>query len=325
MVNIHQPRFDDESARYGFRYRRARLGYQAGCERLGVSLWELPPGQEGIYHYHLGNEELLWALSGGGQLRTPAGWRELEEGELVAFPRGPRGAHAVANRGQASLRFVFFSEMRGPEVVIYPDEETVGALEAMSSPERGGFAAWLKLDTAFERHDGDAPEDAESPPAAAPRVNVLAPRFEAERDRPGFRFRRARVGQDAGGGRLGASLYELFSGQAAWPYHRHLANEELMVVLAGEPSLRTPSGWRGLAEGEVTSFRVGEEGAHQVRNDSRSPVRILVVSEMRAPDVVVHLDSGKVGVREQAPGAVEGGGLQAWFPLGDNIDFWHGE
>jgi hypothetical protein len=46
MANIHEPHFEIEGDQPGFHYRRAWLGYQAGCERLGVSLWDLSPGLE---------------------------------------------------------------------------------------------------------------------------------------------------------------------------------------------------------------------------------------------------------------------------------------
>jgi uncharacterized cupin superfamily protein len=72
----------------GFNCLRARLSRQAGSERLGLSLWELPPGQAAYpYHYHLAEEELVVVLDGAPSLRTPDGWRELEEGEVVPFLR----------------------------------------------------------------------------------------------------------------------------------------------------------------------------------------------------------------------------------------------
>ena len=77
-------------------------------------------------------------------------------------------------------------------------------------------------------------------------------------------------------------------------YHYHYASEELLVVLDGEPELRDPDGWRRLSAGEVVSFPAGEEGGHQIANRSDSTVRIMLVSEMNFPDVVVLPDSGKV-------------------------------
>lgn len=45
MPNINEPEFDEPREQPGFRCRRARLSRQAGSERLGLSLWELPPGE----------------------------------------------------------------------------------------------------------------------------------------------------------------------------------------------------------------------------------------------------------------------------------------
>src|ERR1700727_6342 len=96
--------------------------------------------------------------------------------------------------------------------------------------------------------------------------NVFDPLFDERRGHPareGFEARRAFVVRAAGSQRLGASVWELEPGQAAYPYHAHLGEEELIVVLAGRPSLRTPDGWRELEPGEAVAFPRGEEGAHQ--------------------------------------------------------------
>ena len=41
----------------------------------------------------------------------------------------------------------------------------------------------------------------------------------------------------AGGVHLGASLYELPPGAAAWPLHYHLANEEALWIIKGQATL----------------------------------------------------------------------------------------
>ena len=47
-------------------------------------------------------------------------------------------------------------------------------------------------------------------------------------------------------------------------------------------------------------FPRGKEGAHQVSNRTDSPIRVLMLSTLLAPDVVEYLDSGKVGARSVA-------------------------
>jgi uncharacterized cupin superfamily protein len=156
-------------------------------------------------------------------------------------------------------------------------------------------------------------------------ANVFEPEFE-EHARPGFNYRRARVGRDSGAERLGASLYEIPPGQATFPYHWHSANEEMLIVLAGRPSLRTPAGWRQLEPGEAVSFHVGLEGAHQIQNRGEEDARVLLISEMIAPEVSVYPDSGKIAAATRPPGSpASPDEIFASFPLDAEVDYWQGE
>ena len=155
-------------------------------------------------------------------------------------------------------------------------------------------------------------------------ANVFEPDFDAAQDRPGFSWRRARLGRQAGAERLGASVFELPPGEASFPLHYHYANEEMLVVLRGRPTLRTTGGERELSEGEVVAFVVGERGAHQLINRTEDPVRLLLVSEMVGPEVIVYPDSGKTGAREQPPGGAQDG-LYRVFRDADAVDYFEGE
>jgi hypothetical protein len=132
--------------------------------------------------------------------------------------------------------------------------------------------------------------------------NINDPEFDEPRETDGFLALRARLGRQAGAERLGLSMWKLEPGQAAYPYHYHHTEEELVLVLTGTPSLRTPTGWRELDEGET--------------------VRFLAFSSSGEPDVVVYPDSDKLGVYERLP---DGGGLRAMFRVGDAVDYYEGE
>ena len=155
-------------------------------------------------------------------------------------------------------------------------------------------------------------------------ANIFEPEFDAEQDRPGFAWRRARIGRQAGAEHLGASVFELPPGQASFPFHYHRANEELLIVLAGRPTLRTSSGERELEPGEVVAFPVGEQGAHQLLNRGAEPVRFLIVSEMNAPEIVVYPDSGKIFARDTPPGGEPVGDGGSFFSS-DAVDYFEGE
>lgn len=154
--NVNQPDFDEPREMEGFRARRARVGRQAGSEKLGASIWELPPGQAAYpYHWHLTEEELLVVLQGTPHLRTPEGWRELAEGEVVAFLRGEEGGHQVMNRTDDTVRFLAFSTQPGPDIVMYPDSGKVGAFERR--PDGGGFHELFRVEDAVDYYDGETP------------------------------------------------------------------------------------------------------------------------------------------------------------------------
>ena len=145
-------------------------------------------------------------------------------------------------------------------------------------------------------------------------MNVYGDAWEGGSDRPGYTWKRMRTAGEL----LAASVYELPPGEKTFPYHAHHANEELLVVLAGEPTLRDPEGERRLAEGDAVVFRRGLEGAHQLRNDGERPARVLMASTLVVPEVVDYLDSGKAGV---AGGTAERG----MFRRADAVDYWEGE
>jgi uncharacterized cupin superfamily protein len=88
---------------------------------------------------------------------------------------------------------------------------------------------------------------------------------------------------------LGATVYQLEPGDFV-VYHFHHASEELLIVLRGRPTLRTPDGERELAEGAVVHFPVGPDGAHGLRNETDEPVRYVMVSTLRSPEVAEYPD-----------------------------------
>ena len=92
---------------------------------------------------------------------------------------------------------------------------------------------------------------------------------------------------------LGASLYELGPGNFV-PYHAHHGSEELLIVLRGHVTLKTPAGEHVLDEGEVVHFTTGLKGAHGLRNDTDQPVRYVMAGTRVTPEVVEYPDLKQV-------------------------------
>ncbi len=125
-----------------------------------------------------------------------------------------------------------------------------------------------------------------------PGPNLNSPDWDVELPDAPFGGRVMVLGHRCGAAELGASLFELDPGGAATPYHMHLGNEEMLIVLSGQPELRTPEGSRRLSAGEIVAFPRGAQGAHRVTNPGDEPARFLMVSTTNLPDVAEHLDTG---------------------------------
>ena len=98
-------------------------------EKIGATLYEVDPGRtSGLYHFHHGAEELLVVLRGRPTLRERAGERELAEGDVVHFVRGPEGAHQLINRTDEPVRYLVAANRPSPEAVEYPDSRQVSVM-----------------------------------------------------------------------------------------------------------------------------------------------------------------------------------------------------
>ena len=157
--DLEFPETDPESYRTG----GAQVAREAGAERLGATVYELPPGQSICpYHWHTANEELLIVLRGRPALRTPDGERETDEGEVVAFPVGERGAHKITNRTDEPVRVLIVSEMNSPEVGVYPDSGKVMAREQAPGTPATGIRAIFRQADGVDYWEGElGSEDAE--------------------------------------------------------------------------------------------------------------------------------------------------------------------
>ena len=128
-------------------------------------------------------------------------------------------------------------------------------------------------------------------------VNVSSVEFEYDADDPeGFRSGMARVGPGLGAKATGSTVYEIPPGEALCPYHYEYAEEEWLLVLEGNPTVRDPEGEHRLAPMDLAFFQTGPAGAHRVQNDTEEPVRVLMYSDLRHPAATVYPDSDKIGI-----------------------------
>ena len=131
VFNLNGDEWDRTEDRPGWRSKDAWVGAHLDGELIGASMYELEPGSRlWPYHTHHANEEWAIVLRGRPTLRTPDGEQGLSEGDVVAFPRGERGAHQISNATEAPIRVLMLSTLLSPDVVEYLDSGKIAALDA---------------------------------------------------------------------------------------------------------------------------------------------------------------------------------------------------
>jgi uncharacterized cupin superfamily protein len=148
-------------------------------------------------------------------------------------------------------------------------------------------------------------------------VNLYGDDWDRRRDRPGWQWNHRSVSEPAGAELFGAGVYEIEPGQKTFPYHWQYVEEEMLIVLDGEPTLRTPEGERRLTKGDLVVFRRGPEGAHQVRNETDAAVRILMLSTPSQIEIAEYPDSEKLGLFAE--------GLRLFVRRESGVDYFDGE
>jgi uncharacterized cupin superfamily protein len=118
---------------------------------------------------------------------------------------------------------------------------------------------------------------------------------------------------------LGAALWELDPGANSGPYHFHHGTLELLIVLRGRATLRTPQGERELDEGAVVPFARGAAGAHQVLNRSDGVVRYLMIGSHASPEIIEYVDSERIAAMAKTE-SISGTELLEFFRHEDAVE-----
>jgi uncharacterized cupin superfamily protein len=149
-MNVYEDAFDVERERNGAAERLRNLGHSLETDLIGATVFEVDPGFAGPYHLHHGNEELLLVIDGTPTVRGPSGEREVRRGDIVFFPRGPEGLHAIENRSTERARFVLFSSKLHPDVTERPEEGLVGVFagDVPTAGRDAPFEAFFPRDAA---------------------------------------------------------------------------------------------------------------------------------------------------------------------------------
>lgn len=132
------------------------------------------------------------------------------------------------------------------------------------------------------------------PDPALSRVNLDEIAYPNDpRDPAPFTGGWAEVGRLIGAERLGYAATRLRRGDVFCPYHWHTREEELFVVIAGTPTLRTPRGTLTLRPHDCVAFRTEPGGAHALSNDTDEDAVVLLIANLDQGDTCYYPDSRK--------------------------------
>jgi uncharacterized cupin superfamily protein len=104
-------------------------------------------------------------------------------------------------------------------------------------------------------------------------------------------------------------------GESTFPYHYELGDEELLVVVADRPTLRSSHGERGLALGGLHPFRANPRRASADEPVGRADACLARV-EFRAAAGCRQVDSNNMSLRPVQPGR------SSIVFMGEDADYW---
>ena len=84
--------------------------------------------------------------------------------------------------------------------------------------------------------------------------------------------------------------------QYSFPYHFHHNAEEIIFILSGEMTMRSPEGFQEVKTGDLIFFEIGESGAHQFYNHTEADCIYFDLRTAMGIDVSEYPDSGKINI-----------------------------
>jgi uncharacterized cupin superfamily protein len=123
---------------------------------------------------------------------------------------------------------------------------------------------------------------------------------------------------DVGGNQTAVAFYTLPPGKSNYPFHYHLANEEVFYVISGNGILETFDEKHPITAGDIFVCPVGKKGAHKIINISETENLVyLDIDTNNRPDIVYYPHSNKVGIRDD--------GISDNFNMDSKIDYYDNE
>lgn len=116
--------------------------------------------------------------------------------------------------------------------------------------------------------------------------------------------------------KIGIAVEVVPPGKQTCPFHFHMVEEEHIVGLEGEATLRLGDERYPIKAGDYVGFPAGQRAGHCIVNESDKPFKFMIVGDNSPNEVCVYPDSGKIMISNLTRRIV---------PDGENLDYWQGE
>jgi len=119
--------------------------------------------------------------------------------------------------------------------------------------------------------------------------------------------------------KIGVSYEELAPGKQSCPFHYHVVEEEHIIALEGEATLRLGDARYTLRAGDYVGFPAGQAAGHCLINETDKPFRFIMIGDNSPHEVCVYPDSNKILISGMDRAIIADGARLNYFD-GENPD-----
>ncbi len=132
----------------------------------------------------------------------------------------------------------------------------------------------------------------------------------------GSRYRTLSDTRGADKRKIGISIEELPPGKQSCPFHYHMVEEEHILALEGEATLRLGDERFTLRAGDYVCFPAGQRAGHCLINETDALFRFVMIGDNDPNETCVYPDSNKINVGNLG---------RAIMRDGERLDYWDDE
>lgn len=287
--------------------RTQDLSVAGGLRQYGAYVETLSPGVwTSQRHWHEAEDEFLYVLDGTATVHDDDGMHDLGPGDAVCWRHGDPNAHHVTNRGTLPCRYLIVgSRVRG-DVCHYPDS---------GQRQINHDTRWEVVDAkGAVLRQGDLPSDLLNLPPVwgKPYDGSPVKRFLLAKDRQWITedvyihpvlglslgvYHHAILGDAGGLSQFGVHLERLPVGSQSSFRHWHETEDELVLVLSGNPTL-VENTHHVLQPGDMACWPAGVPIGHCLQNHSGAEAVYLTIGTRLSRDTWHYPDNDLIGHKD---------------------------